>query len=347
VTCALTLSNGVAVRGRVVDENGAPVGSANVLCATEGGPAGRPRSVWTDGEGRFVFAECEPGRHFTVHAVDNDGRESRQHTGVAPGGEPLELRLLRSDAPRARIVGRLLRPDGGGALGESVDIWRTDPQQNRGAKITAADGSFAVEVVAGAWWLRVMVRGHPWIVVPARELQPGETWNVGDLQLTEGGTVVVEDGGEKISYLVYDKADRFVCGVYARTPPPRSDLIAPGDYVLLARAEGRASRAFPFSIAAGEETRLEVALVDGVRQRFRFGSATGVEPPRYIPFDVRQDGRVVMHDAGSGRVGNPPVAAIWLAPGSYELVTREREPEMRFSFTVGEQEGPALRVPLR
>jgi hypothetical protein len=54
-----------------------------------------------------------------------------------------------------------------------------------------------------------------------------------------------------------------------------------------------------------------------------------------------------MHDAGSGRAGNPPVAAIWLAPGSYELVTREREPEMRFSFTVGEQEGPALLVPLR
>jgi hypothetical protein len=38
---------------------------------------------------------------------------------------------------------------------------------------------------------------------------------------------------------------------------------------------------------------------------------------------------------------------VWLAPGTYTLATRNREPQTTATFTVGATEGPPLRIELR
>lgn len=68
--------------------------------------------------------------------------------------------------------------------------------------------------------------------------------------------------------------------------------------------------------------------------------------PTRLAYMVRRQGEVVMIGSSNGS-GDALTAEMWLAPGSYELVTREREPVTTAPFRVLEQPGPRLRIELR
>jgi hypothetical protein len=108
------------------------------------------------------------------------------------------------------------------------------------------------------------------------------------------------------------------------------------------RGDGIAAQALPFAIRADAETELEVRTAPGIRQRVEF--VPGTAPVQRIDFDVRRDGRLVLRHSA---FGDPPVRDLWLAPGSYTLSTREREPQSTAAFMVGSTEGKAVRIALR
>ncbi|HEU4419754.1 MAG TPA: sigma-70 family RNA polymerase sigma factor, partial [Planctomycetota bacterium] len=224
--CELSLSNGLALRGRVVDDLGAPVAQANVVCDAEGND--RWASVaWTDEAGRFLVAGCPSGRRFSVEVAARE-HLSVQRNGVDPLAGELELRLARDTAPKARIHGRLLRPDGGAAIGGSIRASRYRPQLIEYAEVQA-DGSFAIAVPSGEWYVTVDVRNHPEIDAGPQVLEPGATWDLGTLQLSIGGTLVVHDLEEpRLKYMIFDTRDRYVGGLHTPTFPQRSELLAPG-----------------------------------------------------------------------------------------------------------------------
>ncbi|MEO6595822.1 MAG: sigma-70 family RNA polymerase sigma factor [Planctomycetota bacterium] len=341
--CDLQLSNGLALRGRVIDDVGAPVAGAEVFCQTEQGEQWAYHS-FTDKSGSFLVADCPPNQLLGVRASAR-GRTPAQRTNVDPRAGELELRLARDTATKARITGRLQRPDGAAAAGETVEALRYQPRAGADAQV-AADGSFATEVAAGEWSIRIQVKGHPEIRVARRNLEPGASWDLGVLQLTRGGTLVVQDGGEPHpDYLVVDANERFVCGLYSPVPPLRSELLAPGDYVLLARGEGLAAQGLPFSIRTEQETALEVQRPTGVRQTLEFAGGTADE--RRLAFEVRREGRLVLWDSARTPAHDGLAHTIWLAPGSYTLSTRDREPRRSVAFTVGEVEGTLVRLSLR
>lgn len=340
----LVLSAGLTLRGRVVDEAGAPLRGVDVRCVAEG-PGGRwGGSGFSDAQGRFAVTECPPGRTLNVSAALAD-RVAWQRTGVDPRAGAHDVTLPKDTSLRARIVGRLLLPDGLGAIGAEVRALRS-PQVNSGAKVSDASGAFMIEVAQGAWDVSVRVKGFPQIRREARQLAPGETWDVGSLQLTPGGTLVVQDDpATKVDYLVLDAEDHFVCGLYSPVPPLRSELLAPGDYWLLVRGKGVAAHVRPFTIRAGEETRLEVKTEAGVTVQFEFVPPAG-ETPRSVYFSLRRDGRLVAFgNTGSGAAGL--VAEACVAPGDYEFVTRERPQVTTMTLTVREGMLQPIRVVLR
>ncbi|MFY9344177.1 MAG: sigma-70 family RNA polymerase sigma factor [Planctomycetota bacterium] len=350
VECVLRLGNGLVLRGRVVDEVGVPVARASIMGeAVSGGPYWRANAD-SDANGRFQLVDCPPGRRLTVNAGARE-RVPATRSDLLPGSEELVLQLPRDTSPRARLVGRLLRPDGTGAVGHTIEPYRSDPRKNLGedfdAVVQAADGAFAIAVPAGTWTVRIMVKDHPTIRFDGLELAAGAVHDFGVLQITHGGTLRVEgDGAAEQVYLVLDRAERFVCGLSTAIKPPRTELLAPGDYWLLVRGKGFAATVMPFTIREGAEARLEVRPAPGVCVQVEFVPPVTGDRPRSIAFVVRRAGALVAlghTDSGLGEL----TGEVWLAPGNYELVTRERQPATTFPFTVAEAAGPPLRIVLR
>ncbi len=123
---ALTLSEGFPVRGRVLDEAGAPIEGARVSVGAGG--AALPGTV-TDGAGQFAFA-LAPGRYRVTASAEGRGTASAETVAASGGAQPaIDLRLSRADASlegmlrdaagrplaRARLI---VRPAGTGALAD-------------------------------------------------------------------------------------------------------------------------------------------------------------------------------------------------------------------------------------
>ena len=94
---SLSLAAGFPVRGRVLDETGAPIEGARV--SVTGGPG-----VVTDAAGQFALS-LAAGRYHLVAAADGRGSAAADATAEAGGAAPLvELRLSRAEASLEGLV---------------------------------------------------------------------------------------------------------------------------------------------------------------------------------------------------------------------------------------------------
>ncbi len=345
----LLLSNGLTLRGRVVDQTGAPVGGLE--CRWEARGAGTPwaKLVRVDAEGRFMVTDCPDGRPLSV-TVEGRAITPMLRNGFDPRAGAIELEVERDLTPPAQIIGRVVGPDGRPVEGVSVRASRQQTMNDSRDESTTADGRFAMTVTTGTWALRTSSKDHPTIALDDKKMGSGTTWDVGTIQLPQGGRLVVHETAAvagKLDHLVLDARERFVCGLYTPVPPLRSELLAPGNYRLLVCGEGVAARALPFSIEAGKDCKLEVGAAPGVRQRVEFTHVGGAELPRSIAFEVRRDGKLVLSARANEEPAGPLACEIWLASGKYSVATRDREPKCTVAFTVGSVEGPPVRLELR
>jgi hypothetical protein len=264
--------------------------------------------------------DCPPDSSFSVIAAHAD-RVTWRRSGVDPRAGALEVILPKDTSPRARIVGRLLLPDGAAAIGRTVEAFQHRPQTFASATVRDASGAFAIPVAQGVWSLHVMTTGFPQVRREARELAAGAQWDVGTLQLAIGGTLVVHEAAKDAEYLVIDAEERFVCGIASPLPPHRSELIAPGDYRLLVSGKGIAATVVPFTITAARETELTVQAAAGVEVPIQFVLPDG-DASRTVSYSLLQAGRLVAF--GHTSVSASLLATSCLATGDYELVTRQR-----------------------
>ena len=100
------------LRGRVVDETGAPVPDCFVMAAGLGTPspspsidgiAFQPPSTMTASDGRFELTSLAPGRYNLVAAA-SDGSEA-QVMNIAAGTDAIEIAVPRSGTIEGRLVG--------------------------------------------------------------------------------------------------------------------------------------------------------------------------------------------------------------------------------------------------
>jgi hypothetical protein len=161
----VTLSRGVALRGRTVDADGAPVAGAMVALAEDGTFPGTSASIalvlagvsgegWvTSGADGTFSVHVHPGPHHV--RAQKGGFVPRQVRGRDPGQELLEIVMQ----PAAALRGRVTRADGSGVAEATVALSTDRPLvQDPPHGATTADGSFSIQdLVPGPYTLQVWV----------------------------------------------------------------------------------------------------------------------------------------------------------------------------------------------
>jgi hypothetical protein len=298
--------------------------------------------------GQVLVPDCPAGRLLTVR-VWASGHRMLQRSGIDPRAGEVELRLQRDDSPRARIIGRLVWPDGPPAGKVSVALGCGKPHHYVAATVNEGDGSFAADVQAGDWWLQIDSRGYAMCSIPTRRLEPGSIWDVGAVEMVRGGTLVLRGADlARCQCTVFGGEDRYVASVDTHGEPPTSPLLKPGDYRLLVSGDGSAAQVLPFTIRGDQVTELAVRALPGVRQVIEFAEGAGpAQVPDWLGFEVRREGRLIAR-GDAHRQGQAPLRCeLWLIGGTYTFTTLGRDPQASATFTVGSTEGPPVRIELR
>ncbi|MGE0193395.1 MAG: carboxypeptidase regulatory-like domain-containing protein [Planctomycetota bacterium] len=145
----IRLPSGKALRGRVLDAEGAPVAGASVTCDEPGddgeqGPRGR---VLTDAHGRFTFERVPSGEWVLVAQAPGPGRLVTPPRTVRAGAANLELVLPAS----SRISGRIAGVRGPGWVVIAAP-GAGDPNGTSSTEVRV-DGAFTLAgIPAGATW---------------------------------------------------------------------------------------------------------------------------------------------------------------------------------------------------
>jgi hypothetical protein len=335
IACDVVLWQGIVLRGRVVDDLGAPVARVEIDFTAQGAPRWT-KSAFTDAEGRFAANHCPPNQLLDARIT------TKQHVplvqrGIDPRAGQVALKLMRDTAPRARIVGRVLLGDGKPAAGETVSAYCVDVLRVAEERAAGPDGGFVVEVPSGTWTLSVAAKAHAAFRSEQRRLEPGGTWEQGTIHLDRGGTLRVTDGSPPLRYRIITPNGEWAADL-SPVQPQRSGLLNAGEYLLLVRGENVAAQAIPCTIRSGEETVVDVERIAGVRQRFTFVVADATT--RITLLEVRANGRLVTKR-------DDELDTVWLAPGSYTLHVRKGDATTAVPFTVAAAEGPPVRVELQ
>lgn len=191
-----------AIRGRVVDERGAPLAGVDVGAMPPRGK-GNMASETTDAEGRFVCAGLAMVPYVvTFHAPGDRARVRPAATryGVQPGSDELLVRLPDAAIPKSTITGRLLdaegRPPTKGDVRGSAEGLRYVPSVD----VDAATGQFRIgPLPAGTWRLQGSIgegrenRRSAWSEPLA--LAIGETRDVGVIQMPVTGSIALTATG--------------------------------------------------------------------------------------------------------------------------------------------------------
>lgn len=348
VRCELTLSNGVELRGQVLDASGkaVPTLTLNVVAAGEGTPW--RSSSYTDGQGRFRVRFCPEGRLLSV-AIDNGTFVALRQTGIDPRAGDLTLRVQRVHKS-VRIIGMVVDPDGNPLGNISVDGNRSPAGRGRSGAATSVDGDFELGPLrAGRWGIRILTDGYAEYRSKTFTLEENATVDVGTIRMHKGGNLLARITGAEpsgLDLLLYNDNSEFVGSILSTIAPLRSSPLNPGQYRLQVRGQGFAAQTVPFSIRDGEETELDVSMVRATNQRFEFRARTGTELPRRVRFEVRRgDDLVVVSIARAATDGL--TCNEWLAPADYSLVVITAGVKGSAQFTVANKAAADVVVSLR
>jgi hypothetical protein len=267
----LELARGLELRCRIVDERGAalpglPVFVGQTADAANGVTYGWRGPFRTDADGRFAAPNCVDAEYqLDIRHARHEERhlESPDDHGLRPGPVEHRIAVAYQDPPASGVLGIVL-DDGGRPLAHvRVDLEYPSGGSDRIAD-SAPDGSFHADgIEPGTYGLRIRAPGFPYIGLPARELRPGETLDLGTLQMKTPGFLDValrrEDGGrideERWNVDLYWPDGSIWWGRFEiELGVAHSDPIEPGDYVL--RVSGLPDRSV--HVEAGVTQELEV-----------------------------------------------------------------------------------------
>jgi hypothetical protein len=301
-------------------------------------------------DGTFRAVGCPPDVPLTVIARAQ-GFEELRRTGVAPAAEPLRLQLQRALPATARIVGVIVGPDGKPLANATITPLRRGSNYATGLQASGPDGRFATALlVPGSWTLIVGAPPWPTFVSEPLELGADAVCDVGTVRMEAGGNVrVVVDGEhERTRFLVTDGTRHTSSTLHPSEGALASDPLRPGEYRLLVSGEDTAAQSIPVTVRAGATTSLTVRPSRGVRQGLAIAAAMLDPLPPSVRIEVRAGGELLAVAAVRLTGGESAFASLCLRPGEYALTAMAGDREVgSCTFTVGEQEGPAVPLTLR
>ena len=329
ITWEAVLSEGGAIRGRLVDERGAPV--AGWLVQVQDEPPFAPdycRGVApcrTDVRGHFVVEGLGEHRH-RLEALDPQGSwwPSAVASGVVPEREEVLLRVDPALRPSARIRGVVV--DASGRAVANASLWAVNPDFRRqlGA-VTGADGGFELGPgPPGSWALRVSspeLADCPELRLGPRAIEAGATWDCGTIALRSGGTLLVRAAHpmHPVPSLVVQQEGSFRNSLHEEGAAWRSDPLAPGSYRLAVRGAGVDASLVPFEIHPGATSELEIPLVAGHPVAVKVLADAGGTRRQPVLRITGAGGSVRVEEELWLQSGGDYGLALALAPGSYEV----------------------------
>ncbi len=347
--CDLLLSRGLELRGRVVDETGAPIAKAFLEClATSGAPSWFAQAR-TDAEGGFAVPNCVEGSRLSV-TVKASGFEELLRTGVDPCAA-IDLPMRRSLPATVRITGVVVAPDGKPLPNAMVSARRQGAQDSSGVIATGPDGRFECRaLVPGTWTVTVRTSTHPNFTSEPRELAADAVWDLGTILLLDGGNAIVTVDGDQtgVYFRVVDVALRNWTSLTNEGKQLVSQKLAPGDHQLLVSGKTVAAQSIPFTVRTGEATQLAVKLAPGVRQRIEMASAILAPLPRGVSIRVHRGVQLIAYTGVSSEANQQATGEVCLPPGDYTLTAFDGDRQLASAaFSVGTTEAPPLRLELR
>ncbi len=312
------LSRGVVLRGRVT-AGGEPVASAIV----EARPSDPGTRWWghayTEPDGSFEVANCPENGTLEI-TIRSRHLETVQRSAVDPRAGPLVVAGQRLVAD-AGIRGVVLRPDGTPAANVRVSPSKRGATGGRVDTTDADTGAFSMErLQPGTYRLVVRSDDYPTLRTPWRALASEETWDVGVLQLVEGGTVRVPLDAplpEKAYVSLFDDG-AFIASMRERDGALVSDLAPPGRYRMALTGTGAAAASVPVEVVAGRETTAALSIAAGIPHTLQ--AALPSEGMHDVRFRVVADGRPVVARIHNTRGRASAQLDCALAPGSYTVL---------------------------
>lgn len=347
--CELRLSRGHELRGRIVDEAGAPIVGAHLsgLVPMDG-------AIWSsearsDGDGRFALPNCPEGKLMAIQVMAV-GFDMLARNGIDPT-VPLELVLRRSQAMTVRIRGVVVSPEGQPLPNAMVMANGVAPPSKNRMLPTGADGRFELgPMVPGRWTLTVRAKGYPNYRGEPVELVADAVHDVGEIRMPDGGQAIVTVEGDRqgVRFRVYDEAGRGVAELVEENGVLVSEKLASGPHFLRVHGKTMAAMSIPFVARAREKTSVAVKLVAGTRQRFEIVASVLEPRPAAVNLEVRLGQRSLTSYRVMWPADQPATAELCLPPGEFTLVVEEGARQFATAaFTVGSTEAAPLRVELR
>lgn len=343
------LSRGIVLRGRIE----APDGSSPEHVWVEA-RASRPDIRWSHNaqagpDGSFELINCPEGERIDVELKAAGFRPLRREA-IDPRAGELLLRLEPHTTKRARIVARLLDPEGQPVADGMIHI--TGPGGTRLGILDAEGRLDAGNLEPGM--LRVRIQAGSWATFDseAREIAPGETWDLGLVHLRRGGRIELEldrspgTEGLDVRHSIYC-AGRWVETLVGENRPLTSGPLSAGDYVVRIWGPAVALQQIPVTVQEGSTSELRVRVERGVACVLTFEAPTPFEAAR-IPFKIVQNDQVVFSALASRSEAGLAEFELALMPGRYVARSTFEGLAAATPFTVASSTEPlAVSVPLR
>ncbi|MFO0984346.1 MAG: carboxypeptidase-like regulatory domain-containing protein [Planctomycetota bacterium] len=282
-----TLSTGLHITGRVLDEADLPVASVQVTAfptRREDGDEGHYfASAVTDRDGRFMLQNLKAVSHYVEVRISGDRLDLKQD--VRPGTAELVFRISRDHLATASIAGRIVD-----AAGDPIEGARISPQREGSVTglIVTADlaGRFTIgRLPAGRYRIRVDADQRPAVLAPRHDLAAGETWEAGDIVVPDAGSLEVRVRRAEGAAAT----DPGLCLVALDDSAPREPLtitgdiaralkVAPGRYVVAVTGDDHAHTRHAVEVRAGETSTVEVVIEPGFEKVLRIRRAVPRAP---------------------------------------------------------------------
>ncbi|MEM7203108.1 MAG: carboxypeptidase-like regulatory domain-containing protein [Planctomycetota bacterium] len=353
------LSQKLGIEGRLVDASQRPLPRWMIVAMRDSEWVG---TVFTGANGEFAFADLEPEAHtlraFQQRADQAAAGERGQvaavvRNDVMPGDNTVLLVVDDDAMPSGAVRGRVRAANGGVPTETRVMLGMVDGRGGIAVKVDAVTGEFHAEgLVPGTYRISVRSEGHPQIRVGRREVRAAEEIDLGDLQLSEGGscsgTLRHANGSPlpdvKLELLAEDGT---LTGTMRRQSDHfRSSSVARGSYRLMVSGPGLARTAVPVVIETGRDTQLEIISHQGVQVHL---TARVPGTAAWVHLSLYREGESMGGSGLQAQADGTYATDLWLAPGDYRVWvgTDGSRYRGRREFTV--QAGAAMRldVPLQ
>jgi hypothetical protein len=297
---------GLAIRGRAVDAQGAPLAGWEVIAVPAVRGPSQPNAAATDALGAFELVDVEPASYtlLLMGPVGSAQRLTRARLdGVPAGSDEVELVLVGVRDPASFVLGRVL--DRGGMPVRPRQLSARGAARSDSIRLvewTAGEHFRLGPMPAGEYQLSIDVVNHAPLRVPFAVVRDGEH-DLGDIQLPAPGRVRLtlrrEDGAppaESTSVFLL-RSDR------GFAPERRDGLVfehemaEPGTYrPRVTSPDSTLASVEPLEVRAGETLDIELLLVPGRTVVLDFDVDAGEALPGDVRVEVRDGNGALLLD---------------------------------------------------